>query len=36
MATRPGEPGVDFTGPDLFFLVGDPEGLLCAVDSTQL
>jgi hypothetical protein len=28
--TRAGVPGVDFDGPDLFFLVNEPEGQLCA------
>ena len=28
---RPGEPGVDYSGPDVFFLLGQPEGLLCGV-----
>jgi len=28
--TRPGRPGVDFEGPDLFFLVNEPEGQLCS------
>lgn len=28
--TRPGVPGRDFDGPDLFFLVNEPEGQLCA------
>lgn len=28
--TRPGVPGVDYDGPDLFFLINDPEGQLCA------
>ncbi len=28
--TRPGRPGVDFDGPDLFFLINEPEGQLCA------
>ena len=36
LAVRPGEPGVDFDGPDLFFLVGDPEGSLCVVESARL
>ena len=27
---RPGRPGVDFEGPDLFFLINEPEGQLCA------
>ncbi len=26
---RPGEPGVDYTGPDVFFIVNSPEGRLC-------
>lgn len=29
--TRPGAPGVDFDGPDLLFLLNEPEGQLCAV-----
>ena len=29
---RPGEPGVDFQGPDVFFMVGDEEALLCGID----
>jgi hypothetical protein len=29
--TRPGVPGVDFDGPDLLFLLNEPEGQLCAV-----
>lgn len=28
---RPGRPGIDFTGPDVFFSVGTPEGLLCGL-----
>lgn len=36
LAVRPGEPGVDFSGPDLFFLVGDPEGRLCGMESARL
>jgi len=36
LAVRPGQPGVDFSGPDLFYLVGDPEGSLCVVNSAQL
>ena len=36
LALRPGEPGVDFDGPDLFFLVGDPEGRLCVMESARL
>ncbi|HVP29903.1 MAG TPA: hypothetical protein VMW35_12180 [Myxococcota bacterium] len=31
IAVRPGRPGVDYTGPDVFVLVGTPEGLLCAL-----
>ncbi len=26
---RPGEPGIDFTGPDVFYMVDLPDGLLC-------
>lgn len=35
LKVRPGVPGVDFSGPDIFFTVGEPEGLLCGarVDS---
>ena len=35
LAVRSGFPGLDFSGPELFFTVGDPEGLLCGarVDS---
>lgn len=36
LAVRPGEPGIAFDGPDLFFLVGDPEGRLCAMESSRL
>jgi hypothetical protein len=36
LAVRSGEPGVDFDGPDLFFLVGDPEGRLCVMESARL
>jgi hypothetical protein len=36
LAVRPGAPGVDFDGPDLFFLVGDPEGSLCVMESSRL
>lgn len=32
LSVRAGTPGVDFTGPDLFFLVSEPEGLLCGID----
>jgi hypothetical protein len=28
---RSGTPGVDYTGPDVFFVVGQPEGQLCGV-----
>ncbi len=28
---RPGTPGVDYSGPDVFFSVGFPEGLLCGI-----
>jgi len=28
---RPGQPGVDFAGPDVFVLVGEPEGMLCGI-----
>lgn len=31
IAVRPGVPGFDYRGPDVFFLVGEPEGLLCAL-----
>lgn len=33
---RPGIPGLDFNGADLFFLVGTPQGELCAVASGAL
>lgn len=35
ISVRPGEPGIDYSGPDLFFTVDLPEGQLCAtrVDS---
>ena len=35
ISVRPGEPGVDFVGPDVFFTVDLPEGQLCgwSVDS---
>jgi len=36
LAVRPGLPQVDFDGPDLFFLLGDPEGQLCSVASAGL
>ena len=29
---RSGQPGVDFEGPDLFFLINEPEGQLCAAE----
>ncbi len=31
LKVRGGRPGVDFDGPDLFFLVNEPEGLLCGI-----
>jgi hypothetical protein len=31
LAVRPGRPGLDYAGPDVFFLIGDPEGYLCGV-----
>lgn len=31
IAVRPGVPGFDFRGPDLFVLVGEPEGALCGI-----
>jgi hypothetical protein len=31
LRVRPGRPGIDFTGPEVAFLVGLPEGLLCGV-----
>jgi hypothetical protein len=31
LRVRPGRPGIDFEGPELAFLVGLPEGLLCGV-----
>lgn len=31
LQVRPGEPGRDYDGPDLFFLVNEPEGLLCGI-----
>jgi len=31
LAVRPGVPGEDYTGPDVFFLVGREEGLLCGL-----
>jgi DNA-binding beta-propeller fold protein YncE len=32
VAVRPGKPGFAFTGPDVFVLVAEPEGLMCALD----
>jgi len=31
VAVRPGRPGLDFQGPEVFFLVGQEEGLLCGI-----
>lgn len=31
LAVRPGIPGVDYAGPDVFFTIGEPEGVLCGV-----
>jgi hypothetical protein len=31
IAVRPGRPGVDFEGPDVFVLLGAPEANLCAI-----
>jgi len=31
LRVRPGVPGVDYVGPDVFFTIGDPEGFLCGV-----
>ena len=31
LKVRPGEPGVDFSGPDVFFLISEPEGQLCGL-----
>jgi hypothetical protein len=31
LMVRSGEPGVDFQGPDVFFMVGDEEALLCGI-----
>ena len=31
LAIRPGRPGIDYAGPDVFFLIDQPEGLLCGV-----
>jgi len=28
---RPGIPGVDYSGPDVFFLAGLPEGAVCGI-----
>ncbi len=31
LRVRPGRPGIDYSGPDVFVIVGVPEGLLCAI-----
>jgi hypothetical protein len=31
LRVRPGVPGSDYGGPDVFFLIGEPEGYLCGV-----
>jgi hypothetical protein len=31
MKVRPGVPGVDYEGPDVFFLIAEPEGFLCGL-----
>ena len=31
LRVRPGVPGVDYAGPDVFFMLGEPEGFLCGV-----
>jgi hypothetical protein len=31
LKVRPGRPGIDYQGPDVFFLITDPESLLCGV-----
>ena len=31
LRVRPGVPGVDYTGPDLFFLSGQPSAQVCAL-----
>jgi hypothetical protein len=36
MVVRPGTPGVSFVGPDVFLLVGLPEGALCGLASDVL
>ena len=36
MVVRPGIPGVSFVGPDVFLLVGLPEGALCGLASDVL
>jgi hypothetical protein len=36
MVVRPGKPGVSFIGPDVFLLVGLPEGALCGLASDVL
>jgi hypothetical protein len=36
LVVRPGKPGVTFTGPDVFLLVGLPDGALCGLASDVL
>jgi len=31
LKVRPGRPGIDYAGPDVFFLIGEPEGFLCGI-----
>lgn len=31
LRVRPGVPAVDYTGPDVFFMLAEPEGFLCGV-----
>jgi len=31
LSVRPGLPGTDFTGPDVFFTLGSPDGALCGI-----
>jgi len=31
VAVRPGVPGVDYSGPDVFFTIGQPEGQWCGI-----
>lgn len=31
LRVRSGQPGIDYTGPDVFLLAGSPEGLLCGI-----